>query len=83
MKWPGFGVGRYSIDRPPKFRMWFVGIKDERAATTIAARQDRLAFGHFGDARPVGKGVSELRIHHGPVHRVYLRQRGGGPSRDN
>jgi len=36
----------------------------------------RLAFGHFGDVRPVGEGISELRIHFGPGWRVYFVQRG-------
>ncbi len=58
------------------FRKWFAGLRDERAATAIASRLDRLAFGHAGDARPIGRGVSELRIHHGPGYRVYFQQRG-------
>ena len=44
------------------FRKWFAKLKDERAATAIASRLDRLAFGHTGDAEPVGSGISELRI---------------------
>lgn len=42
----------------------------------IASRLDRLAFGLAGDAEPVGQGVSELRIHHGPGYRIYFRKRG-------
>jgi putative addiction module killer protein len=37
---------------------------------------DRLAYGHIGDAQPVGDGISELRIHYGPGYRVYFQQRG-------
>lgn len=40
------------------------------------ARLDRLAFGHAGDVAPVGEGISELRIHHGPGYRVYFQRRG-------
>ena len=48
------------------FREWRTQLKDERARVLIASRLDRLAFGLAGDAQPVGQGVSELRIHHGP-----------------
>ncbi len=42
----------------------------------IAARIDRLALGNPGDVRPVGSGVSEMRINYGPGYRVYYIQRG-------
>jgi putative addiction module killer protein len=58
------------------FRKWRLKLKDERARSAIASRLDRLAFGHMGDAEPVGEGVSELRIHYGPGYRVYFQRRG-------
>lgn len=58
------------------FRKWRTRLKDERARAMIASRLDRLAFGHAGDVEPVGKGISELRIHHGPGYRIYFQQRG-------
>jgi putative addiction module killer protein len=51
-------------------------LKDERARALIASRLDRLAFGHAGDAAPVGDGISELRIHYGPGYRIYFKQDG-------
>ena len=51
-------------------------LKDVRIRALIASRLDRLAFGHAGDARPVGAGVSELRIDHGPGYRIYFQRRG-------
>jgi putative addiction module killer protein len=44
--------------------------------TSIQARIERLICGKPGDDRPVGAGVSELRIHYGPSYRVYFQQRG-------
>ena len=40
----------------------------------IAAQ--RAANGNLGDSKPVGEGVSEMRIDYGPGYRVYYRQRG-------
>jgi putative addiction module killer protein len=58
------------------FRKWWTRLKDERARGMIFARLDRLAYGHTGDVQPVGEGISELRIHHGPGYRVYFQKRG-------
>lgn len=52
------------------FRKWRVKLKDERARALLASRLDRLAFGNAGDVKPVGKGISELRIDYGPGYRV-------------
>jgi probable addiction module antidote protein/putative addiction module killer protein len=49
---------------------------DEKAQFRILARIRRMSLGHFGDVKPVGEGVSELRIDYGPGYRVYLRQQG-------
>jgi putative addiction module killer protein len=57
-------------------RKWRARLKDERATALIASRLDRLAFGHAGDAAPVGDGISELRIHYGPGYRIYFKQDG-------
>jgi putative addiction module killer protein len=58
------------------FSEWLQSLKDSRARARIAARTQRLAFGNPGDVRPVGEGVSELRIVYGPGYRVYYVQRG-------
>lgn len=42
----------------------------------MQARIERLALGNFGDVKPVGEGVSELRIDYGPGYRVYFKKRG-------
>jgi putative addiction module killer protein len=58
------------------FRKWRTKLRDERARALIASRLDRLAYGHAGDAGPVGEGISELRIHHGPGYGIYYHKRG-------
>ena len=58
------------------FKAWFTGLRDKQAAARIQMRIDRAEDGNFGDCAPVGEGVSEMRIHHGPGWRVYFTQRG-------
>ena len=57
------------------FVKWLDSLKDRRAKARVLARIDRLEMGYFGDVRPVGEGVSELRIFYGPGYRVYFIQR--------
>ncbi len=53
------------------FQEWFDNLKDAEAQNRIAARLERIVLGNFGDAKPVGGGVYELRIDHGPGYRIY------------
>ena len=52
------------------------GLRDLQARARILVRIDRLALGNAGDVQPVGEGVSEMRVHHGPGYRVYFMRRG-------
>jgi len=65
------------LQQTETFRKWRTRLRDVRALALIASRLDRLAFfGHAGDAKSVGEGISELRIDHGPGYRIYFQKRG-------
>jgi putative addiction module killer protein len=57
------------------FDDWFSRLRDRRAVARIAVRLDRLATGNPGDVKPVGDGISEMRIDCGPGYRVYFLKR--------
>lgn len=63
------------IRKTEQFSEWFLALRDRLARARIQARIDRMELGNFGDAAPVGEGVSELRIHYGPGYRVYFMQK--------
>jgi len=58
------------------FRVWLSELKDWRTRARITERIRSAGRGHFGDCRPVGEGVSEMRIHLGPGYRVYFTRVG-------
>jgi len=58
------------------FANWFRVLRDRQARARIQVRIDRLQLALPGDVKPVGEGVSELRIDYGPGYRVYFTKRG-------
>lgn len=61
----------FEIRKTEVFAKWLDGLHDIRARALILVRVERLATGNPGDVKPVGEGVSELRIDYGPGYRVY------------
>ena len=58
------------------FAKWVDALRDVNARARILVRVERLAAGNPGNVKPVGEGVSELRIDYGPGYRVYYKQQG-------
>lgn len=54
------------------FHKWLNSLKDLTARARIRVRLNRVRLGNFGDCKPVGKGVNELRVDYGPGYRIYF-----------
>ena len=65
------------IEVTNEFDKWLKGLLDLQARARILERIRRLREGNPGDVKPVGKGVSEMRISYGPGYRLYFTQHGG------
>lgn len=65
-----------AIRETEQFSSWLNALRDAVAKAKVLVRVERLAKGNAGDVKPVGEGISELRIHHGAGYRVYFTQRG-------
>jgi putative addiction module killer protein len=66
----------FEIRKTETYARWLDGLHDIHARARVQVRVERLAAGNPGDVRPVGEGVSEMRIDYGPGYRVYYTQRG-------
>jgi putative addiction module killer protein len=64
------------IRQTAEYERWFTSLKDRMARVRVDIRIRRLSLGHLGKVEPVGEGVSELKIDHGPGYRVYFVQHG-------
>ena len=64
------------VQQSDVFADWFASLRDRQARIWIAVRIQRLSLGNPGDVKPVGGGVSEMRVDYGPGYRVYFTRRG-------
>ena len=63
------------VRQTPTYSAWFDALRDRQVKVRIDIRIRRLSLGNAGDVKPVGEGVSELRVNFGPGYRVYFVQR--------
>jgi putative addiction module killer protein len=66
----------FEIRKTETYARWLDGLHDIQARARVQVRVERLAAGNPGDVKPVGEGVSEMRINYGSGYRVYYTQRG-------
>jgi putative addiction module killer protein len=64
------------VRKTETYAQWIDNLRDLQARARVLVRVERLAAGNPGDVKPVGEGVSELRIDYGPGYRVYFTKRG-------
>ena len=72
----GYNTSMIEIRQTEVYASWFAKLRDRQARVRIDTRIRRLSLGNPGDVKPVGEGVSELRLDYGPGYRVYFVQRG-------
>jgi putative addiction module killer protein len=66
----------FEVRQTVVYALWFAALRDRQARARIDARVRRLSLGNPGNVKPVGAGVSEMRIDYGPGYRVYFVRRG-------
>lgn len=76
--YPGRYNNMYFIEKTSEFDKWFRKLKDLKAKAKILFRIQKIeSEGHFGDCKPVGNGIRELRVNYAKGYRIYFKERNG------
>lgn len=66
----------FEVRSTARFNLWLEGLRDRTARSKVLFAIRKMSLGNLGDVKPVGAGVSEVRIHYGPGYRLYFVRRG-------
>jgi putative addiction module killer protein len=66
----------FEVRKTDGFDKWLSSLAEQQAVAKIASRIERLGLGNAGDVKPVGEGISEMRLTYGPGYRIYYKQTG-------
>jgi putative addiction module killer protein len=66
----------FEVRKTDGFDKWLSGLAEQQAVAKIASRIERLGLGNAGDVKPVGEGISEMRLTYGPGYRIHYKQTG-------
>ena len=68
----------FFIEKTIEFDKWLRKLKDLKAKAKILFRIQKLEYdGHFGDCKPIGNGIKELRVNFAKGYRVYFKEKDG------
>ncbi len=70
----GYNTKVIEIFETDEFVRWLDNLRDIKARARVMVRIERFAAGNKGDVKPVGEGVSEMRIDYGPGYRIYFKK---------
>ena len=65
----------FEVRQTESYERWFSSLRDRATKVRVDVRIRRLSLGNPADVRPVGEGVSELRVNFGPGYRIYFIQK--------
>jgi putative addiction module killer protein len=71
-----YKIQAFEVQKTDEFDSWLSALADQRAVAKIVSRVERLGLGNPGDVKPVGEGISEMRLAYGPGYRIYYKQTG-------
>lgn len=68
----------FFIEKTTEFDKWLRKLNDLKAKARILLRIQKLENDeHFGDCKPVGDGIQEMRVNFAMGYRVYFKENNG------